>query len=125
MWINRLVRYLIPFEMVMTSLILLVVGMGIPGQGGRGVLVLVWLLACVGLPVWVLTITLRTRVGRDAIRVSFRPFPGVRIPVRAVVSAEYRSLEPMRDLGGVGAQVQEALRDGAQHLGERAHRGDA
>ncbi len=102
MWCNPLIKFLIPFEVVINSVIIGLVAWKSPGT--RAGLLSVWVLACLGLPVLLMMVRLKTDLSHETLRVGFWPIPGWRIGVERIVRAEHRKIDPLNKLGGWGVK---------------------
>ena len=100
MWRNTIVRLLVPFEVLISSAVLLLIASQVPQS--RVTLLIVWALACVALPAMVFFSRLRTDLTRDTLRVSLFPLVYWRIPTRRIVRAERINVDPMKAFGGWG-----------------------
>jgi len=100
MWRNPLVKFLIPFEVFINSAIIGLIAWKSPGT--RVGLLSVWMLVCLGLPILMMLVRLKTDVSRAMLRVGFWPIPGWRIRTERIVGFEYRKIDPMNKLGGWG-----------------------
>ena len=102
LWKNPIVKFLLPFEVLINSAILLTIAWAVPQS--RSTLVSVWVLVCVLLPVGMMLVRLVTDLTHEMLRVSYWPFPGWRIATTRIVRAERREIDAVGKLGGWGVK---------------------
>lgn len=87
-------------------LTIILAAFALKATGPDRVAILIAWVVCVGImPTLILSIRLRIRVSGQQLRVWFPPFPGWRIDLDRVISAQHQKLSPMGDLGGWGYKI--------------------
>jgi hypothetical protein len=100
---NMIVRVLVPLETVIAVAVVVPLLMVSPTRPDWPVLVLIGLVM-IGVPAGLLLIRMTTIVTTDELIVRYRPFPGRRVPIGAIRSAEAIRYNPLAS-GGWGWRI--------------------